>query len=503
MFVQKGPRHTIVSPTPDPATAPPPTQVLSTGALPPNPQRSQQAMPTPQLPPAMPLLGQTPAPTTVREPVVATSSHGPLGLQLQALSARAERDHDRERSRSRSRSRDRDDSPVRRDDRQRDYHARHHHDRYRSDRTSTHESRGRDRDRDDRYRSKPDDRSRDRDRDYARTHHHSRHEDRAPRDRDERDRSPLPSHKRKPEVAIEARSTTTDTPRPTEKRLAQRPPSGPTGPSLPSLFGAPPKANTAPLAKPLPSVPPTLTGKPSATPSFLSMPQPSLAPTSKLPQPSARPPSFRFDLDSPPPSPPPTGGLFASSHGDTSSSSLFGQSVNAADYLRELDQLGPKSAKADRPSGKARSLLTGESHVSAAKLEQYGHLIGSNPANLQCVPAALGAAVNAHSGKPYELSSLRGFDKFKTLEHTDSDITKLMANNGYKPCTLQSALGALDQGQPVVVRQDTGSGYHAFCLLERVSAHKALAFDPDNKVGGLKVITLGKDFDANFGFRKA
>lgn len=95
------------------------------------------------------------------------------------------------------------------------------------------------------------------------------------------------------------------------------------------------------------------------------------------------------------------------------------------------------------------------------------------------------------------------FDKFKTLAHTDSDITKLMASNGYQPCTLQSALGALDQGQPVVVRQDTGSGYHAFCLLERVSAHKALAFDPDNKVGGLKVITLGKDFDADFGFRKA
>lgn len=65
----------------------------------------------------------------------------------------------------------------------------------------------------------------------------------------------------------------------------------------------------------------------------------------------------------------------------------------------------------------------------------------------------------------------------------------------------RAALGALDQGQPVVVRQDTGSGYHAFCLLERVGAHKALAFDPDNKVGGLKVITLGKDFDANFGFR--
>lgn len=500
MFVQKGPRHTIASSNPDPATAPPPTQVLSTGALPPNPQHAHQAMPAPQLPPAMPMLGLTPTPTTVREPVVATSSHGPLGLQMQALSARAERDHDRERSRSRSRSRDRDDSPVRRDGHGRDYHSRHHHDRYRSDRTSTHESRGRDRERDDRYRSKPDDRTRDRGHDHSRTYDRSRHEDRAPRYRDERDRSPLPSHKRKTEVALEARSTTTDTPKPTEKRPALRPPSGPTGPSLPSLFGAPPKPNTAPLPKPSPSGPPTLTGKPSATPSFLSMPKPSLASLSALPKPSARPPSFRFE-DSPPPSPPPTGGgLFASSYGD-SSSSLFGQSVNAADYLRELDQLGPKSAKADRPSGQARSLLTGESPVSAAKLDQYGHLIGSNPANLQCVPAALGAAVNAHSGKPYELSSLRGFDKFKTLEHTDSDITKLMANNGYKPCTLQSALGALDQGQPVVVRQDTGSGYHAFCLLERVSAHKALAFDPDNKVGGLKVITLGKDFDTNFGFR--
>jgi hypothetical protein len=168
-----------------------------------------------------------------------------------------------------------------------------------------------------------------------------------------------------------------------------------------------------------------------------------------------------------------------------SGSSLFQPSVDPMTYFSSGPSISSNSNGSlgiDRAHGKARKLLRGEEHVGSATLDKYSHLIGSNPANLQCVPASLAAAKFASSGKAYSLDQLKAVKSFKTADHDDDDIESLMAQNGFGKCTLSTALDRLSEGEPVVVRQGTGSGYHAFALLEAIGGDQAIAFDPDHKV---------------------
>lgn len=154
-------------------------------------------------------------------------------------------------------------------------------------------------------------------------------------------------------------------------------------------------------------------------------------------------------------------------------------------------------------------LLKDESPPSSAQVSRYSHLQSSGPKNLECVGAALAATLNKGGGIS-TYANLKGWSTFNVRSHDDHDITRLMGRNGFESCSLANALDSLAsgkasaQGVGVWARKSTEdrSAWHAYAILEQLGGGKVLAFDPDTRIGGLKVVNT-KAFDQDFAFRPA